>query len=150
MTILLVRHALAVPRKEWAGDDARRPLSSRGTRQAGALVEVLRQYRVDRVYSSPALRCVATVEPLARARRLTPRRVKSLAADRGAEAVEIVDRAEGVVLCGHGENLPDLLVALAGHLTDLPGDPPFAKGATWALDRRHGKVTAATYLPPPA
>lgn len=66
--ILLVRHASAGDRYEWEGDDRLRPLDERGRRQANELVELLEQYEVTRLYSSPALRCVQTVEPFAQAR----------------------------------------------------------------------------------
>lgn len=68
--ILLVRHASAGDRDEWEGDDRLRPLDERGRRQADELVELLEQYEVTRLLSSPSLRCVQTVEPFAEARGL--------------------------------------------------------------------------------
>jgi 8-oxo-dGTP diphosphatase len=68
--ILLVRHASAGDRYEWDGDDRLRPLDERGRRQADELVELLEQYEVTRLLSSPSLRCVQTVEPFAEARGL--------------------------------------------------------------------------------
>ncbi|MGZ4415549.1 MAG: SixA phosphatase family protein [Gaiellaceae bacterium] len=66
--ILLVRHASAGDRYEWEDDDGLRPLDERGRRQANELVDLLEQYEVTRLFSSPALRCVQTVEPFAQAR----------------------------------------------------------------------------------
>jgi phosphohistidine phosphatase SixA len=66
--ILLVRHASAGDRYEWEGDDRLRALDERGRRQANQLVELLDQYEVTRLLSSPFLRCIQTVEPLAQAR----------------------------------------------------------------------------------
>ena len=68
--ILLVRHASAGDRYELEGDDRLRPLDERGRRQADELVELLEQYEVTRLLSSPSLRCVQTVEPFAEARGL--------------------------------------------------------------------------------
>jgi phosphohistidine phosphatase SixA len=68
--ILLIRHASAGDSDEWEGDDRLRPLDDRGRRQAAELVELLVGYDLDRIVSSPALRCVQTVEPLAQARGL--------------------------------------------------------------------------------
>ena len=68
--ILLVRHASAGDRYEGEGDDRLRPLDDRGRRQADELVELLEQYEVTRLLSSPSLRCVQTVEPFAQARGL--------------------------------------------------------------------------------
>jgi 2,3-bisphosphoglycerate-dependent phosphoglycerate mutase len=62
-TIYLVRHAESqpsseVPEPEW-------PLSTRGAKQARALVSSLRGLGAAAIYASPYLRAVQTVEPLA-------------------------------------------------------------------------------------
>ncbi len=44
-TVLLVRHAKAGKREDWAGDDDLRPLSDAGIRQAEALRPLLRRHR---------------------------------------------------------------------------------------------------------
>jgi 8-oxo-dGTP diphosphatase len=66
--VLLIRHASAGDRYEWEGADRLRPLDERGRRQANQLVELLEQYKITRLLSSPFLRCIQTVEPLAQAR----------------------------------------------------------------------------------
>src|SRR5437588_2192990 len=66
MSILLVRHARAGSRKNWDGPDEERPLSKKGRRQAEGLVERLGGYPAKRVLSSPYVRCIQTVEPLAK------------------------------------------------------------------------------------
>lgn len=68
--ILLVRHAIAVARRSWEGDDDLRPLTPRGERQAVSLPVVLRPFAIDRLVSSPAVRCTATLGPLAEVRSL--------------------------------------------------------------------------------
>ncbi len=68
--ILLIRHARAGDRDRWTGDDRLRPLDDKGRRQAEALVELLAGYEIDRIVSSPADRCIQTVEPLGVARDL--------------------------------------------------------------------------------
>lgn len=150
MTVLLVRHAIALARRDWDGADVERPLTARGERQAAAMVELFRALSIDRIYSSPALRCTDTVRPLARARDLPVKTSKALAEGRGIDAIDLVDKDKHVVVCAHGDNLPELLVALAGHLDDVPPAPPFAKGAAWVLQRRNAKVVSAAYLKPPA
>jgi phosphohistidine phosphatase SixA len=68
--ILLIRHARAGHRSAWSGDDRSRPLDGKGRRQAEQLVQLLEPYELERILSSPALRCVQTVEPVALARGL--------------------------------------------------------------------------------
>ena len=65
MLALLVRHAVAGDRRKWSGDDRLRPLDRRGRRQASALPEALSGFPVSRILTSPAARCIGTVEPLA-------------------------------------------------------------------------------------
>ena len=64
-TLLLVRHADAGKREEFAGDDDLRPLSGSGHRQSAALQELLTLYGPERVYAAPRTRCAQTVEPVA-------------------------------------------------------------------------------------
>ena len=70
MTIYLVRHAKAGERGAWDGDDELRPLSGRGHAQARNLLDVLVDADFERVISSPYVRCMETVVPLAAARRI--------------------------------------------------------------------------------
>lgn len=69
LIVELVPHAEALPRKTWDGDHGVRPLSGRGLRQARQLATAM-EGRIDAIYSSPALRCLQTVQPLAGALRL--------------------------------------------------------------------------------
>jgi len=64
-TLVLVRHSEAVKRKEWDGKDTNRPLSSTGTEVAERLVDILTAVGANRLISSDAERCVATVTPYA-------------------------------------------------------------------------------------
>ncbi len=63
--VYLVRHAKAGERRVWTGDDVARPLSRQGWKQAHAVSERLAGKGVSTIHSSPYVRCVQTVEPLA-------------------------------------------------------------------------------------
>src|SRR5829696_3443290 len=65
-TLYLIRHAHARDRSAWDGDDQERPLSEKGLRQAKNLRKVLVDVGVGRLISSPATRCVQTLEPVAK------------------------------------------------------------------------------------
>jgi broad specificity phosphatase PhoE len=91
VTLYLVRHAKAGSRRDWEGPDRDRPLSRKGRRQAEGLVELLADRPVRRVLSSPYLRCVQTVEPLAEKLGLPVEQVAALGEDAApAEAVELL------------------------------------------------------------
>jgi phosphohistidine phosphatase SixA len=105
MPLLLIRHAWAGDRDEWEGDDRERPLDERGRRQAEELVERLQPYPIEAILSSPARRCVETVEPLARARGLEIEVRPELGEERQeVEGVALVRSLAGrdVAVCGHG------------------------------------------------
>ena len=90
MTIFLVRHAHAGSRSRWTGDDALRPLSTRGHEQANGLVGVIGDAPIGHILSSPYVRCMETVVPLAAARGLAVEPVDALA--EGAAVRNTLDR----------------------------------------------------------
>lgn len=61
--LLVVRHAKALPRKQWSGHDWLRPLDELGYLQAVCLVGVLDAYGVESVVCSPSTRCADTIRP---------------------------------------------------------------------------------------
>lgn len=155
MALFLVRHAHAGDRRKWEGPDHVRPLSEKGRKQADDLVAVLGGAGVTRILSSPSVRCVQTVEPLARRLRLEVEETDALA--EGARAEEVVDLARRLVrddtpvLCTHGDVIPTLLDALAeSDRLPLPEGYPCAKGSTWRLEAdESSRFVAADYLPAP-
>lgn len=151
---LLIRHAHAGDRDAWAGPDLERPLSAKGIRQARGLIEQLDGYAVSRVTSSPALRCVQTVEPLAEDRGL---RVDSeerlLEGHDPAETAAWLDAeiADGsLVACTHGDLVPALLEIVQQAGARLPETLRWAKGSTWVLSWDGGAWRDGRYLPPPS
>jgi 2,3-bisphosphoglycerate-dependent phosphoglycerate mutase len=65
--VVLVRHAISVPRTADGPDELTRPLAPDGLRQALALADPLSVPRPAAVWSSPYLRAVQTVAPAAHA-----------------------------------------------------------------------------------
>jgi 8-oxo-(d)GTP phosphatase len=109
--LLFVRHASAGDRGKWLGDDRLRPLDEKGRRQAAELVTTLEPYAVERILSSPFVRCVQTVEPLAAARGLDVETTDVLADGAGSDGVRrLLGELAGspVVLCGHGGEIDEL------------------------------------------
>jgi phosphohistidine phosphatase SixA len=103
--MLVIRHASAGDRHEWEADDGLRPLDAKGLAQAARLVELLDGFEISRVLSSPTVRCLQTVEPLARARGLEIEVRDELAEERqGREGAQLAQSlvGEAVVLGVHG------------------------------------------------
>lgn len=147
-----MRHAKAGSRRNWEGPDRDRPLSGKGRRQAEGLVHLLADRPVRRVLSSPYVRCVQTVEPLAEKLGLPVEEAPALAEDAApADAVELLRSlaSSSAVLCTHGDLIPPVLDTLAASEgLPLPPDYPYAKGSVWELDVLNGRWLAARYLPP--
>ena len=154
MHLYLVRHAKAGRRRDWDGPDHLRPLSKKGRRQAEGLVSLLLDRDIRRVLSSPYVRCVQTVGPLADKLGLVVETVDALAENARTDDVLAVmgsfDDANAV-LCTHGDVIPDVLDALA-HRDGLrlPADYPYPKGSTWELVGQDGRYVEANYIAPPA
>lgn len=113
----LVRHAHAGDKRAWQGRDSLRPLSGPGRREAHGLLVQLRPYRIARILSSPAVRCMQTVEPLAQRRGLPVEHAEVLGVDGDPEALLalLVDPAGAeAVLCSHGELIGTVLERLGG------------------------------------
>jgi broad specificity phosphatase PhoE len=108
VTSVLLRHAAAGKRTVWDADDRLRPLDARGRGQAAGLVEPLRAIGVRRIVSSPYVRCVETVEPLAAALGLTIEEDDALAEGAGTAASALLAEPR-VVACTHGDVIEALL-----------------------------------------
>ena len=137
MALYLVRHAKAASRREWTGDDRDRPLTESGTMQADALGERLGSVRPPRLVSSPFVRCVQTLEPLA-ARVGLPVETDD-ALGEGADLAQVVKILMSVpdrtVLCSHGDVIPDVIGALERRGMVIDGEPNWRKGSVWVLER---------------
>lgn len=116
-SFILVRHARAVRRKAWDGDDMERPITKLGLERAKQLVPLFAAFGVKRIDSSPARRCMTTVEPFAQATGLTIKTFKALtepghAAEPLATAAVFVDllgKSSSRVVCVHRPTLPTIV-----------------------------------------
>lgn len=151
--LYLVRHGKAGSRKDWTGDDALRPLSKAGAKQAEAVGRALAKHDVNVLVSSPLVRCVQTLEPLAHRLREPVHTDDRLAEGSHFQAVLELCAAlpDGAVLCSHGDVIPDVIQALQRRGCELTTEPDWRKASTWALTRDgDGQFTAAAAWPPPS
>lgn len=148
----IVRHGVAGDRSGWDGPDSDRPLSDKGDAQALALAEQMTGLGIDRILSSPYLRCVQTVQPLADKLGLAVEQVEALAEGPDAGLVEALldDVARSrAVLCSHGDVIPVSLEQLEGRGARLRSPRECRKGSTWVVGHDGVGYTDAFYLPPP-
>lgn len=150
--LLLVRHAAAGNRSDWQGDDVLRPLSARGQEQALALAASLSDRPIERILTSPYVRCRETVEPLAEALGLKVEEREELTEGSGHRpARDLLRELVGsyAVLCSHGDVIPAVLDWLLRHGTSLRSAFDCKKASTWEIEVSGGEFTKARYLPPP-
>jgi 8-oxo-dGTP pyrophosphatase MutT (NUDIX family) len=137
--LLVNRHASAGHRRDWDGDDSKRPLDESGLRQAAGLVDQLAPFAIDRIVSSPFVRCVQTVDPLAAARGLEVEVTDDLAEGADPRRVRaLLPRLAGkaTALCGHGPEIHPLFGKTK-------------KGATIVVEVANDTLGELGRLPPP-
>jgi phosphohistidine phosphatase SixA len=134
---VLLRHADAGLKSEWPGSDDWRGLTELGHDQAHAVVAMLGDLPIQRILSSPSLRCRQTVVPLARARELDVEPCWQLG--RNAELVDVLGLladpdTDAAVVCTHRETLQVLFSQLiCSHDAVARAGDPMDKAAAWLL-----------------
>jgi 8-oxo-dGTP diphosphatase len=151
-TLYVIRHADAGSRAAWEGDDALRPLSRKGRRQAGGIATRLKDVGVTRLISSPSTRCIETLEPLAELLGLTVETDARLREGSDGPAAlaladELRDLGDVGAVCSHGDVIPDLLSELRILGVTFHHDLTWPKGSTWELGGDAGAWTDARYVP---
>ncbi|AIG64235.1 NTP pyrophosphohydrolase [Corynebacterium atypicum] len=156
--VLLVRHARAHQRHNWAGDDYLRPLDKKGRRQAHGLVPLLAAFHPTAVYAAEPDRCQQTAAPIAQALGLKIEVDRAFGDDGWLENMtQAQDRflqiatSGGVpVVVGQGLIIPDLIAWLSARGSLPLGDEVMAKKAsTWVLSFSKGRLVGADYLASP-
>jgi phosphohistidine phosphatase len=139
VSLHLLRHADAGDPEKWRGDDAARPLSEKGVRQAERLGRYLATvgFEPDAILSSPNVRALQTAEIVGRAlgvsatvddrlaRSLDPAGVAALLRDAG--------EPRRPVIVGHDPDFSELLAELTG-----APDLAMKKGALARVDLAEG------------
>lgn len=113
---------------------------------------IFANFDITAVYSSPFLRCMQTVEPLARAHRLKVQAEPGLAEGRGLVAAQRFfedPKLDQVVLCTHGDIVWELVERLANRRVLPAFREDFEKGSTWVVEVKGGVPVKARYIPAP-
>ena len=150
-SVYLIRHAKAGDREAWTEDDRLRPLSKSGRRQAKGLVRTLADRPIGHIASSPALRCLDTVRPLAkqRGRRIDVREELFEGAPLdGFLGIADDARSVGTVVCAHGDLIPEAIEHYEAQERKVGADRGWKKGSVWVLEREAGLIVRATHVPP--
>ena len=140
--MLLMRHASAGDRLESPVQDRARGLDAAGRGDARTLPAALAEYAIDRIVSSPPVRCLATLAPLARRRGIEIECRDELApeASRKATMALLAELPESALVCTHREVFERV----------FRGEITCEKGGTWLAERqgRRRVPVPVAYLPP--
>ena len=155
--LVLLRHAKAIAREDWLGEDTDRPLSSLGERQAKRLLSNLLPYAIEEMHSSSAVRCYETITPMARALRIDFFFSENLSEDAfrqdGERPVKYVQRLllndYPTLLCSHNPVIP----GITSSFVDKYGlDLTYTKlepGDAWVAHHIDREVVSLEFLPAP-
>lgn len=144
-TLIVLRHARAVPKSDFDGADADRPLAAAGHDRAKELVPLLAAFGVRRVVSSPTARTIATVDPFIATTdellELDDRLGQGVPGKQVARAVEaLLGTKRPTVACTHRPTLPEVYAAL-----DIDG-PVLPPGGALVLHHRKGEILASELI----
>ena len=114
--LIALRHGKATPPQTWDGPDSTRPLTERGVHQAASDAPTIEAWQPRKIVTSPAVRCVATVAPLAASTGIVPKHEKRISQDAyengDADVRDVVGKRvrsrKSAVLCSHGPVLPEI------------------------------------------
>jgi len=139
--LIMLRHAKALAREEWQGEDEDRPLDILGQQQAKRMHAIYQVYGLQQIHTSDAVRCLDTISQLARIEELHPiitsvvseytwKKNKEKALDYAKELIKI---NEQILLCSHNPVLPRMMEKLTKKIDfDYP-DNKLLPGEAWVL-----------------
>ena len=145
---ILLRHAKAVTRDEWQGDDDDRPLDSLGQNQAQRLLSIYQVYNIEQIHTSDAVRCYDTVNPMVKGLGIklevtgklsenTYQKDKEKAFD---YAKELIKEDSRILLCSHNPILPKMLNKLTKK-SDVDADEgKLSPADAWVIHRSGKKI----------
>ncbi|MDZ7292737.1 MAG: phosphohistidine phosphatase SixA [candidate division KSB1 bacterium] len=159
MEIYIIRHAIAVERDEWTGNDSVRPLTEKGRKKMEQIARGLAAMEIDftHIFTSPLVRAQQTAEILQKILKidhLEETDLLSLSAD-PAEMIPFLNKlpdSADVALVGHEPHVSELLSYLLsgqkrifttfkkGGVAMLEGHAPLRAGnltLCWLLEPNH-------------
>lgn len=155
--LVLLRHAKAIERVEWAGEDTDRPLSSIGERQAKRLISSLAPYGIEEIHSSSAVRCYESITPIARGQNIDFFFTDSLSEDvykkdkeRAAKYVnKLLVNNYSALVCSHNPVLPAILSSFVDKFGIEVTEVKLEPGDAWIVHHVEREVVGIDFLPAP-
>jgi 8-oxo-dGTP diphosphatase len=156
--LVMLRHAKALAREEWQGEDEDRPLDILGQQQARRMHSIYQVYGLQQIHTSDAVRCLDTIAQLARIDEINPiitsavseytwKKNKDKAID---YAKDLIKNNEQILLCSHNPVLPRMMEKLTKKIDfDYP-DNKLLPGEAWVLHHDKKEVLQIDRLAAPS
>lgn len=155
--LILLRHAKAIAREEWESDDGDRPLAHIGQVQAKRFLSGFLPFAISEIYTSDAVRCYESIEPIARSLTINPVFSPSLSEyefhkDKKAwssSIKEILESDSSTLVCSHNPVIPEIVKKYIGKKNFKELDHELLPGEAWVLHHRDGEIIAIDWIPAP-
>ena len=155
--LILLRHAKALKRSEWNGDDGDRPLEHRGQLQAKNLLPIYFPYKVREIHTSDAHRCGETVGPIAKSLGINPIYAADISEygfekDRQAPldyVQDLMERGIPAIVCSHNPVIPKIVKKLIGKKYFKSMNRELEPAQAIILHCRDGEVIACDWINEP-
>ena len=155
--LVMLRHAKALERTEWQGEDEDRPLQLVGQLQAKRMHSLYQVFGLEEIHTSDAVRCLDTVAQMAKVLELTPVITNAVSEytykkhkEKAIEyAKELIKKNKQIVLCSHNPVLPRMMEKLTKKIDfDYP-DNKLMPGDAWVLFHNKKEVLQIDRLSSP-
>lgn len=141
--LILLRHAKAITRDEWQGDDDDRPLDNLGQNQALRLLSIYQVYNLNEIHTSDSVRCYDTVEPMAKSLKIKLEVTSKLSEtvyrkdkDQAIEyAKQVLKEDKNSLICSHNPILPKILNKLTKKSEIETNDQKLSPADCWVIHR---------------
>ena len=154
---ILLRHAKAITRDEWQGEDDDRPLSSSGQNQAMRLLSTYQVFNIDQIHSSDAVRCYDTVKSMAKGLDIklevssklsesTYKKDKEKAFD---YVSELIKEDKRILICSHNPILPKMLNKLTKKSEIEADEDKLSPADGWVIHRSGKEIIQIDRLDAP-
>ena len=159
--LILLRHAKAISRNDWLGEDEDRPLSILGQEQAKRMAATYASFKLSKIYTSDAVRCLDTVKEMGEALDLEVQITKHLSEyvyhKKPTRAVEYakeilyadIKSGRNILVCSHNPVLPLMLERLLKHSKVKVGTKHLKPGEAWILEFEGKKCLEISHFQAP-
>ncbi|OMH41372.1 SixA phosphatase family protein [Desulfurobacterium indicum] len=147
--IFLIRHAKAVDRENWKGDDCDRPLKEKGKIEFRAFAERIKNLFPEKItiVSSPCARAVETAKILSEIIRSDVKTTELLLPDADVDDyLKVLKKFEGdIAIVAHQ---PDLSIFLNELICVNPSRIKFKKGSIAKVSKKDGRFFLEWFMAP--